>query len=366
MGYNPQTPAEVWQREFQRRFGPDAAPHLERALHRASWILPRIVAACYPYSYFPMTRGWAERQRLGDLPAYAKAEGSDIEQFASFDEEAINLIEGRETAKTRPAETSRWFDKAAEDIYKDLEEAEKAIGSHWGKEYVSTVTDLKILANLARFHAWRIPAAVNYRLFERTQDVKALDDAIAEERQAIAAWRQMATMAGVVYTDNLMMGLRSAQLCGHWRDELAALGKGLAALERKRQDFRPAGAIRVAPRYLVALAAADHDPPTVVHRPVVAAAAGKPLTISAVVSDPSGVKWVRLRYRSVNQYQDYRTLPMLPSGEKDHYQAVIPAEHVVPQWDLMYFIEVMDNRGNGKIYPDMERETPYVVVKLSR
>ena len=49
-----------------------------------------------------MTRGWAEKQRLGDLPAYAKAEGSDIQQFASFDEEAQMLIEGGETAKMRP------------------------------------------------------------------------------------------------------------------------------------------------------------------------------------------------------------------------------------------------------------------------
>jgi dienelactone hydrolase len=32
----------------------------------------------------------------------------------------------------------------------------------------------------------------------------------------------------------------------------------------------------------------------------------------------------------------------------------------------MYFIEVIDNRGNGKIYPDLEKETPYVVVKLQR
>ena len=42
-----------------------------------------------------MTRGWAEKQRLGDLPAYAKAEGSDIQQFASFDEEAQNADRGR-------------------------------------------------------------------------------------------------------------------------------------------------------------------------------------------------------------------------------------------------------------------------------
>ena len=92
IGYNPATPAEVWQREFARRFGKETAPYLEKGLHRASWVLPRIVANCYPYSHFPMTRGWAEKQRLGDLPAYAKAEGSDVQQFASFDEEAQNVL----------------------------------------------------------------------------------------------------------------------------------------------------------------------------------------------------------------------------------------------------------------------------------
>ena len=32
----------------------------------------------------------------------------------------------------------------------------------------------------------------------------------------------------------------------------------------------------------------------------------------------------------------------------------------------MYLSELMDNRGNGKIYPDLEKETPYIVVKLRR
>jgi hypothetical protein len=78
------------------------------------------------------------------------------------------------------------------------------------------------------------------------------------------------------------------------------------------------------------------------------------------------VKWVRLRYRSVNQHQDYRTLPMQPTGEKDRYRAVIPAEEIPPTWDLMYFIEAMDKAGNGHIHPDLNRETPYVVVRLQR
>jgi len=28
--------------------------------------------------------------------------------------------------------------------------------------------------------------------------------------------------------------------------------------------------------------------------------------------------------------------------------------------------ELMDNKGNVKIYPDMEKETPYVVVRLKQ
>ena len=103
-----------------------------------------------------------------------------------------------------------------------------------------------------------------------------------------------------------------------------------------------------------------------IHQPVTTAPAGKPLTITAEVRDASGVKWVRLRYRSVNQHQDYRTCRCCPPGKKDQYQAVIPAEDVPPTWDLMYFIEVMDKAGNGRIYPDLNRETPYIVVRLQR
>jgi hypothetical protein len=99
---------------------------------------------------------------------------------------------------------------------------------------------------------------------------------------------------------------------------------------------------------------------------VTSAQAQKPLRVTAEVRDPSGVKSVRLRYRSVNQYQDYRTLEMTPTGKKDQYQAIIPAEEIVPKWDLMYFIEVIDGRGNGKIYPDLERVSPYIVVRLRR
>ena len=127
--------------------------------------------------------------------------------------------------------------------------------------------------------------------------------------------------AGDFYAEDLMMGVRGAGLCGHWKDELVALERGLAALERQRGELKTTNEARTAPRYRPFIATGDRTAPVVVHRPVTTARVGKPLTITAEVSDPAGVKWVRLRYRSVNQREDYRTLPMLPAGRNDHYRA---------------------------------------------
>jgi hypothetical protein len=313
-----------------------------------------------------MTRGWAEKQRLGDLAAYAKAEGSDIQQFACFDEEAQLLIEDGETAKVRPAANSRWFAQTAAGIHTQIAEAERRIGTYRNKEFESTVTDLKMLESLAVFHSRRIPAAVSYRLFERTKAPQALEDAIGYERSAVEAWRQLVAAAGDFYAKDLMMGVRGANLCGHWQDELALLEKGLAALETQRRDLQPGGESKIVPRYRPATTTGDSETPMVIHQRVTHSPAGKPLPITAEVRDPAGVKWVRLRYRSVNQHQDYRTLPMLPTGEKHQYRAVIPAEHIISTWDVMYFIEAMGKQGNGTIHPDLDKETPYVVVKLQR
>ena len=73
-----------------------------------------------------------------------------------------------------------------------------------------------------------------------------------------------------------------------------------------------------------------------------------------------------MHFLVITRHQDFRTLPMLRVAGKKEYRAEIPAEHLRPEWDLMYLIEVMDNQGNGRIHPDIERATPYVVVELER
>ena len=373
LGYNSQASPDIWQKEFEIRFGKKAAPFVELALHKASKILPRIIASCYPYSYFPTTRGWAEKQRLGDLPQYAKGERSDPQQFASFEEEAQLLTEKGESAKILPSVNSRWFEQIALDINTLVEKSEKSIGSYQNKEFNSTITDLKILANLASYHSRRIPAAVSYCLFLQTKDASALDATISYEQKAIDAWKQIVAAAGDVYADNLLMGLQNGgndgvrtDLTGHWKTELVALEKGLDGLKNQRNSLGAAGGEKPAIAYKPASSGDYASLFQVVHQHILSAPVGKPLTISARISNPSGIKWIRLRYRAVNQRDDFQILPMVEAGEKGVYQAIVPSDQINSKWDFMYFIEMMDTNGRGAIYPDLSKETPYVVVKFDR
>jgi hypothetical protein len=571
LGYNPDTPPETWQKQFELHYGRSAAPYVERAITAASGILPRIIGYSLPLSKFPTTRGWPERQRWDDLPDYAAAEPSDTQLFESFHEEAQALLSDATTVKIRPQRTSEWFAERAKIVRANVQEAEHQAGPQPSKEFVSTVVDLKILACLADYHSLRIHAGIHYALFQQSKELSAMDDALAWERKALLAWEQLVHSTGDVYADDLAMGLREtaksnrpgADLSGHWRDELPKLRLGIEKLERERDQFRPecrqvvgkfafdkgsveagylllprtrdfslelangvyeleflvrdypahprdwgpmwieangadrtdtfvaksgnpvhrtlltdvrdgklgvmmanqstgewnistmivtrvqptiahvpvrkvipgedvvlratAGAVgeiryvktywkgssgrftvremkRRGPfQYELILPAADcghggsyyliaadekgrtttwpsagrdqpfvmgvkgrDEPCSLAHDPVRSMRPGIAVHILASVKAGSGLEWVRLRYRSVNQYQDYFALEMISTGKPDQYEAEIPGEHILPTWDFMYFFEVMDKQGNGHIFPDAEKETPYVIVALDR
>lgn len=373
VAYNPNASPELWNHEFDKRFGKEAGPILQEALHKASWVLPKIVAACSPYGKFPTTRGWAGKQRFGDLPEYAIAEGSDIQLFASFDTEARLLIEGGESAQVLPSATSLWFQKRHQQIEALISQAESEMPDETHKEFHSTVTDLHILSHLALYHAHRIPAAVSYRIFERTQDPQALENAIAYESKAIEAWREIVAAADDVYAPNLMMGVREAghgnmrhHLTGHWQDELGYLEQGLKDLQAQRSALTQTAKTRTSPVYKAAPDVAFEALFQIQHQAVTQAPQNQVITIRANIKAPAGVKWVRLRYRAVNQHLDYKTLAMTADAGSDVYQVTVPATQIDPKFDLMYFIEVMDKEGHGRMYPDWEVEAPYVVVEWER
>jgi hypothetical protein len=364
LGYNPQSPAELWDREFQRRFGSAAAPHVAAALHRASGVLPMIVAAVYPYKLFPTTRGWAERQALGvNLADYANNEGTDPEQFESFVEAARRILAGGATTKRTPDATRLWFNSAADDILAAATAAETAAGTDRSLELESTLIDVRILAQLARFHARRIVAAIHYNLFKRGLRLAELVAATYAEKEAVAAWRELVAVAGDRYTADLAMGARNFSLCGHWRDELKKLETGLKELEDqccppdeaifREKVWTPEPALPAPPAVTLTASAGPARP-------------GQPFRVTARITSPAGIQAVRLRYRHVTQFEDYISLPMerIPGGEE--YGAAIPGDFLVPQWDLMYFIEIVDAGGHGANWPDLAHDAPYVIVPLAR
>jgi hypothetical protein len=360
--YNPQTPQEVWAREFTQHFG-SAGGEVMQALQLASQVLPRIVAASYRYQYFPTTRGWAEMNHEDSLASYAGEEGSDIQQFENLRDEARSLLRGSDTAMRRPQETSRWFANISADILAYVGRAETAIGSRRGNEFLSTITDLKILAGLARYHSERLLGGVAYNLYKETGDLAAFDQAIGYEKRAVQAWTDMVAAAGDVYSENLVFGAHDVGFRRHWKEELKLVQDDFQKVLAERQNARQRADAKTAPS--VERPANSH-PPDVQLQPVSSATPGQDLAVAARVISPVGVKWVRLRYRHLTQYEDYQTAEMSVDARTGLYRAHIPAAFIDSKWDLMYFIEVVDKNGSGRMFPDLERQTPYVVVAVKR
>ncbi|MBK5270873.1 MAG: hypothetical protein JJE22_07650, partial [Bacteroidia bacterium] len=155
------------------------------------------------------------------------------------------------------------------------------------------------------------------------------------------------------------------ELTGHWKDELVMLEKDLTNLEKQLEAGKTTQPLKPTASYKPAT---DDNSKyfTVSHQPVLTATVGKPINITVKVSAPAGIKWVRLQFRNVNQYLDYTMLPLKPTGVKDTYQVTIPVDKFDLKWNLQYLIEMMDNKNRGFIYPDLNKQTPYIITSLIR
>jgi len=147
---------------------------------------------------------------------------------------------------------------------------------------------------------------------------------------------------------------------------LGYLEEGLKQLQNERTTIGKTDKPRFAPIFKATVIADPHALFQIQHQVIASAPVNGDIKIKASIKAPAGIKWVRLRYRAVNQHLDYEVLPMKLEAESDVFQATILASQIDPKFDFMYFIEVMDNDGHGCIYPDLDQETPYLVVTLER
>lgn len=90
--------------------------------------------------------------------------------------------------------------------------------------------------------------------------------------------------------------------------------------------------------------------------------AGVDLTIRATVQTTTKLLFMRLHYRHLNQAENWQVVEMKHKGNE--YKAIIPGKFIDPAWDIMYAIEVMDIKGQGGFYPELDMGQPYMVVSV--
>jgi hypothetical protein len=105
----------------------------------------------------------------------------------------------------------------------------------------------------------------------------------------------------------------------------------------------------------------DERPPTIEHKRIASCKAGEPLIIRARVTDSDGLAAARAYFRTMNQTRPYERLTMERQG--DYYVATIPAEAIQPEWDFVYYLEAVDEAGDGCFFPEWKQGMPYVIVR---
>jgi hypothetical protein len=278
------------------------------------------------------------------------------------------LLRDEFSAKRTPFQTSQWFTDVAELILADVAAATAAAADLKGaaaREFQATTTDLRILAHLARYHAARMKAAVWYNVYSETKDRFALEQCLAGESLAIRQWKKIIQSAGDVYPETLKFGVHRVGFPWHWKEELAKLEDGLEALRQLPSDESLDEDVRQRIERREARSSAGPSFSIHVDR-AQSATPGRDLTVTAAVDHESELEWIRLRYRHLTQFEDYETTEMTLDSATGKYAGTIPGSFIVPEWDLMYFVEAVAKNGEGRMVPDLEQEMPYVIVPVVR
>lgn len=385
-GYGGKVDREVYQREFRHRFGA-AAEDIEAAYHAASQVIPLVTASQLPGA--SEWSWWPEMDTGGGIQEYMHTQPSDTGQFyairswkktpqwrweewdANIPGYAEDEVAGKLRGKTNPWRVSRMLLNLAEGTEKSLDVAKTRLGSEMTPEFRGTDVDLRVLAQLARYHAAKKQAATHLAFFELTGAVGRLPEALRHSRAAVTAWEQIVRLTGGVYHDNLVFGVTKDSPrskmghhhSGHWKDRLDEVRADVIYLEqlvkkhggegKKYRKFPGEGPLELYSNL-------DHP---IDHKPVVNATPGEDLVIEAATTVPMERKSIILHYRRLDQTAEWTQIPMKSIGD-NRIEAVIPGKEIANRWDLQYYFEILLDRGVARNWPRWEHEQPFYVVKV--
>jgi hypothetical protein len=374
LAYDPDASPDSWRRALRQDFG-GAAEAVESGLARSSRILPLITTAHCPsaannnywpelYSNISLFDG-TRRLWYSDTPLpriFNNVSSLDPQLFASVDECAEALLEGRAVAKVSPPEVARQLDRWAQASTADLATAAQRIADRNDPAYRRVAIDCAIAAGTGRFFARKLRAAVLFALYERTGDSRARAGALDQYRQARDVWAALATGPASAYGRDITFGY-DAQLRGHWQDRLPEIDRDIAAIEAREPRAGRAGvpATSLATAIATVLAPPEATPPKLEHTPPGSFRFGAPIALEARAARE--VTAVRLWYRHLNQAETYRSLEMTRAG--DRFRGPIDGDYAATPYPMQYYFEVR-SAGAVALSPGFDSEflrRPYFVTE---
>jgi hypothetical protein len=358
--YDPAVPDQVWTREFDRRFGPQAGPLVYKAVVEGSKIVPFI------YSYHNAGldhQEFAPEFETGDHALDSRHrlwQGSREVPYGGNNDDFLRVIPLDRTAMVDPAHYVEDYlhhvatgqmnpFEAADYLGAAVDNSERAIAAA-GKlhpssprEFECIAWDIAALDWLGRYYRDRIRSVSHVEFYRRTLQHSELTAAFDDLHAAAADWDNLSSITekhfGYV-PELIRMGVNRF----YWRDEGRTLGLDMDQINNLEFEFR---------------GSADRHADVLGHLPPFKVRPGKPLTLTVtyVSADRSGHVFVF--YKNA-QAIGYKKLPLHPENSVERtWSAVIPAEEMVPGQFEYYFEE---NLGVGGSYGGtLENRPPYRV-----
>jgi hypothetical protein len=230
LSYNADAPETTWTAEFERRFGA-SGPDVLEGYRAASGVVNEIVAThlADPNMYL-----WPEINPGGLIDAYRDTLPSDWSYVASIPEAVRNRIDGVASAKQTAFETAARLN----DLASRAERAIERVKAPDNLEWRSTEPDLRVLALLARYHAWKQTAAWRVEYFDRTGDGEVLEAARRDLTAAVAVWESLVRLTDGLYPDQMAFGPDDV---GHWKDKLPYVRHDLELVRERAEVLQQFG-----------------------------------------------------------------------------------------------------------------------------
>jgi hypothetical protein len=372
--YNPECDPAVWRRILRSDYG-EASYHFEVALAHLSRVLPLVTVVhgvsgannfYSPEMYvdLPISAWKMSMHYAWDTPKPGTWEGVspfDPELFYGVGEYADATLSGELQPKYTPLEVASWIDAMVSEGQRALAE----IGKHVLRDNPQaqrTIIDLQILVQLGQFFAAKFRAAVEYAFFRRTGSASYLQESVRLLKDAHDAYASIPALAIGIYQEDIAFGVGLSDR-GSWSDRIMMMREDLHLLTMeltKAQNGSHVEPPSHAEHRMVRRAAEASFAPCLTFE------RGDPLTVVLNVSDPS-ITGAVLRYRHVNQAEDFETVLMERADEQ--LLGVIPGAYTTSSYPIMFFAEVHRDNEPPVFVPALNEtfsNQPYVVVHSSK